>query len=502
MSDNGSIYSPPPHKKDQLAQTPEIPPMQTRAQAAAEEVIIPETQNTNTNKVKTNRIKLNKNKNNKNNNNKKKQNDNTGSNVPVIPSNPRARKRLEKRKIKPGKRAMSSDITDDSDNKGKPPGHIITGTSSEEDDSDISINTKNKINNKSSSDDTSRSGSPLITSFSAQLAELRDKYPDFTIKRQFERYIYDKYTRNDIIEAQARYKKTRKAFTLKQFDEYMATREAMADLLSTEQQNYFNELNYNKQLNIYIKLIDKMESAKAKLLKYTKEINPQHKKRKKLIDDYDKARTAVVEKAKEKPGNSKIPIARRWDRKSPDELRRSLRSGYTIWMDEKDNNKRSRSRNRNRNNNNNNNIDSNSESEYSDGNILPKSKSKKKTKSAPPPKKNSMEALNDIRERFEKGKNLTSNQRKFLLEKLNNISENANGFEEITGHKRAREEKEHIEDTNSESEGLPKKKRKLNNGEDRIDEAERKTREEVNYIYLCLSTVWNQSDYDAILRRE
>ena len=477
MSDNGSIYTPPPNKKDQLAQTQGTPPMQTRAQAAAGEVIIPPTPMTSNNNVKTNRIRIGK----KNKNDDRKDNN---QDERVIPSNPRARKRLEKkvkRRIKPDKRAISSDITDSSDNKNKqPPGHIVTGTSSEEDDIDI----KN-INNKSSSDDTSRSGSVIITSFSAQLAELREVYPNFKINRQFEKYIFDRYTRNDIVDAQAKYRKTNKAFSLKQFDEYMLQRAAMVELLSDEQQKYFDELKINKELNNYFKLIDKMETAKSKLIKYTKEVNPQHKQRKKLIEDYDKARQAVLNKAKEKPGNSKTAIARRWDKKSPDELRRSIKSGHIIWMNEKGE-ERSRSRNRDNNNNNKDNRE-NSDSEVE--NILPKSKIRNKAKSAPPQKLNSVEALKNIKDRFVNGKNLTNAQRKFLLEKLDNITINANGFEEITGHKRAREEKENIEDTDSddEIEGLPRKRRKLNNGNDRINDAEKRSKEEVKlYLYIYI----------------
>ena len=466
MSDNGSVYIPPPDKRVQLAQ-PQTPPMQTRQQAAitSNDIIIPPTQLSNKNGNKSNKRNSNNNK-------------NEEKEELVIPSNPRARKRLalkSKRKIKRGKRGISSDLSSE-DNNNNNNNNIIDGsTSSGEQDDDIKVKTKNS--NKSS-DDTSNSAQEVITSFSAQLAELRGKYPKFKLNRLFEKFIYNRYSRTDVRAAQSDYKKTGKAFTMKKYDEYLAVRAAMEDILSDEQAKYFYELELNKQLNVYINLKDKLETAQEKLEEYAMEENPQHKQRKRLINDYDKARQAVIEKAKERPGNGDLSLARKWDKKSSDEVRRTIRSGYTIWMDRRGG-RIPKPQHRNDNNHNYNTDESDTQ--------LPKSKGKRKLISKQKEKKQSQEVLEDIRERFVSGKNLTVSQREYLLDKLLQIDENAKKFNENTGHKKAQEEKDKIEEFSTDDEDLPpRKRRKLDNGMDRMDEAERKSKEEVKYIFFML----------------
>ena len=459
MSDNGSIYIPPPDEEVQLAQR-QTPPMQTRQQAAISnnDLVIPPTQlSNNTNSS---------NSNNGNNNDNKEEQD-----VPVIPSNPRARRRIIKRNVKRGKRNMSSDSSNDE----RTGNNIKDGsTSSESEMEDMDIKPKKKKDKKKkdrSSDDTSNSGKNLVTSFSAQLNEVRNKYPDFEINRLFEKFIFNRYSRAEVRAKQAEYKRTKRSFTLKDYDEYLAVRVAMEDILSEEQASYFYELELNKQVNVYRELREKLDDAQEKLEEYAMEENPQHKQRVRLIKDYDRLRKMVLEKAKEKPGNGDLSLARRWEKKSPSELKVAIRGGYTLWMDLRG----GRIPKPSHNNNNNKNY----YSEDSDNGQLPKLRGKRKLKQKPKEKKSQEELLEDIRGRFTEGKNLTVAQRSYLLDKLSIIDKNIKEFSGKMGHKQAQDEKEELEDTESEDEDQPpKKKRKLDNM-DRMDEAERKSKEEV-----------------------
>ena len=180
-------------------------------------------------------------------------------------------------------------------------------------------------------DDDSRIDDDFINyykSFKLQVDELTKEYPRFKKNQRYEKFIWDKLSRDEIrMEAEG------KRWNINSFDNYILERSSCINAVSEEMSLYLLEMRQDKCNTDFMNAEEELSKLTAELVDAAEKRIPE-KERIALCAKYDKARRGVLKLAQVKPHkNSNISVIKSLREIDPSDYQKELKSAMMIWMD-------------------------------------------------------------------------------------------------------------------------------------------------------------------------